>query len=109
MPLSPKAKSIFIVVLSIMISCGTKKSPERIVLRLDKPYSGSLRLKPCVAGARTPASPAATGLVDIPDCPIGPAEIQLIEPGGQKFFPVEQVKVVRAGDGVPVEFAIVIQ
>ena len=109
MRLSAKAKSIFIVVLSIMISCGTKKSPERIVLRLDKPYSGSPRLKPCVAGARMPASPTVMGVVEIPDCPIGPAEIQLIEPGGQKFFPVEQVKVVRAGDGVPVEFTIVIQ
>jgi hypothetical protein len=102
------AKALCIVLLAVMISCGTKKSPERIVLRIDRAYSGSLRLKPCVAGARTPASPTATGLVDIPDCPTGPAEIQLIEPDGQKFFPVEEVKVVRAGDGVPVEFTIVL-
>jgi hypothetical protein len=108
MHLPTRAKSIFMVVLTVMISCGTKKSPERIVLRIDRTYSGPLRLKPCVAGARTPASPTATGWVDIPDCPVGPAEIQLIEPDGQKFFPVEEVKVVRAGDGAPVEFTVVL-
>jgi hypothetical protein len=100
---------IFVAVLMTMIgSCGAKKTPERVVVHLQDPYSGPLHLTPCVAGAQDPMVVRPGGTADIADCPIGDVEVEVVGPAGPLYFPADQVQLVKAGDGVPAQITVVL-
>jgi hypothetical protein len=85
-----------------LVSCAAKEPPARVTVKVADSFSGVLHLRPCVAGAKEPVVSDAQGNADMPACPLGNLEIVVIKGNNTVYLKSEDVRVNRAGDGIPV-------
>jgi hypothetical protein len=85
-----------------LASCGAKDAPKRITLKIDGPYSGTVRLRPCRRGAEEAVVIDQQGQGETSICPYGELEIVVIKQSKPFYLPSESITVEKTGDGIPV-------
>lgn len=89
----------------ILFSCGATNLP--VVLKAVAPdnIKGQITIRLCVAGSQTEAAIDGTGIGNSAAC-FGPEEVLSLHVnhrGKTYIFPVNQLRISRTGDGIPVE------
>jgi hypothetical protein len=88
-----------------LFSCGARKSPKQIAIRVGDDFAGVLRIRPCAAsGSVDNLSADERGAAETSVCPYDSEQITLLVSRAGKTYRIspENVTVVRAGDGLPV-------
>jgi hypothetical protein len=88
----------------LLFSCGAKQAPKEIKVTVPADFSGEMTLDPCTNGLTAEVSLNAQGAAATSACPKPGETVTLtVVKGGQNYrVPTEEVKIERAGDGLPV-------
>ena len=88
----------------LLYSCGAKQAPREIKVTVPADFSGEITLDPCSSGLSTEVTINARGAAPTAACPRAGETITLtVMKGGQYYrIPSNEVKIERAGDGLPV-------
>jgi hypothetical protein len=88
----------------LLFSCGAKQAPKEIKVTVPADFSGEMTLDPCANGLPAEVSLNARGVAPTSACP-KPGEtvtLTVVKSGQNYRVPTEEVKIERAGDGLPV-------
>lgn len=88
----------------LLFSCGAKQAPKEIKVTVPADFSGEMTLDPCTNGLPAEVSLNARGTAPTSACP-KPGEtvtLTVVKSGQNYRVPTEEVKIERAGDGLPV-------
>jgi hypothetical protein len=88
----------------LLFSCGAKQAPKEIKVTVPADFSGEMTLDPCANGLNTEVSLNARGTAPTSACP-KPGEtvtLTVVKSGQNYRVPTDEVKIERAGDGLPV-------
>jgi hypothetical protein len=88
----------------LLYSCGAKQAPKEIKVTVPADYSGEITLDPCTNGQPAEVSLNARGTAPTSACP-KPGEtvtLTVVKSGHDYRVPTDEVKIERAGDGLPV-------
>jgi hypothetical protein len=94
--------STALVISFVLASCAAKTAPTRVTANVADNFSGVLHLRPCVGGAKEPIVADNQGNAEMSACPLGELEIVVTKRSGTVYIKSEDVRVLRAGDGIPV-------
>lgn len=88
----------------LLYSCGARQAPKEIKVTVPADFSGEITLDPCTNGQPTEINLDARGTAPTSACPKAGETISLtVVKDGQNYrVPTEEVKIERAGDGLPV-------
>jgi hypothetical protein len=89
---------------SLMYSCAAKQAPREITVTVPADYSGEINLDPCSQGVPAQITLSAKGTGETAACP-QPGEtvsLTVIKGGTSYHISPDDVKIERAGDGLPV-------
>lgn len=92
-----------LVLVLALVSCAAKNAPTRVTVQVPDTFSGAIRLSPCAREANEPVLLDARGNGNTSACPSADdVEIMVMRAGKTIYLAREQVKIARAGDGLPV-------
>ena len=89
---------------SLLYSCAAKQAPREITVTVPADYSGEVNLDPCSQGVPAQVTLSAKGTAETAACP-QPGEtvsLTVIKGGTSYHISPDDVKIERAGDGLPV-------
>jgi hypothetical protein len=88
----------------LLFSCGAKQAPKEIKVIVPADFSGEMTLDPCTNGVPSEVSLNARGTAATSACPKPGESVSLtvVKSGENYRVPTEEVKIERAGDGLPV-------
>ena len=89
---------------SLLYSCAAKGAPREVKVTVPTDFSGEITLDPCTKGLPAEATVNGRGAAATSACPKPGDTVTLtVVKGDQKYrIPTNEVKIVRAGDGLPV-------
>jgi hypothetical protein len=89
---------------SLLYSCAAKQAPREITVTAPADFSGEMTLDPCSKSISTEITLSAKGTATTAACPESGETVSLtVVKGGTSYrIPAEDVKIERAGDGLPV-------
>ena len=92
----------------LLFSCAAKQAPHEITVKVPDNYSGELSLDPCAQGSSAQATVSSNGAGQTSACPKPGESVSLtvIQGGMERRVPQDQVKIERAGDGLPVAIKV---
>jgi hypothetical protein len=88
----------------LLFSCAAKQAPHEITVKVPDNYSGELNLDPCTQGSSAQVTVDSNGSGQTSACPKPSEQVSLtvIQSGLEHRVPQNQVRIERAGDGLPV-------
>jgi hypothetical protein len=88
----------------LLFSCAAKQAPHEITVKVPDNYSGELNLVPCSQGSPAEVAVNSNGSGQTSACPKPGDELSLrvVQSGLERRVPPDQVRIERAGDGLPV-------
>jgi len=88
----------------LLYSCGAKQAPRDITVTVPSDYSGEITLDPCTTGLPPEVILNAHGKAPTSACPkLGETVALKVVKGTENYrVPMNEVKIERAGDGLPV-------
>jgi hypothetical protein len=91
---------------SLLYSCAARQAPREITVTVPPDYSGEINLDPCSQGVPAEVTLSAEGTAETAACPQPGETISLTVikgKGGTSYhISPDDVKIERAGDGLPV-------
>ena len=89
---------------SLLYSCAAKQAPREITVTVPADYSGEINLDPCSQGVSSEVTLSAKGTADTAVCPQPGETVSLTVIKGETSYHIspDDVKIERAGDGLPV-------
>jgi hypothetical protein len=88
----------------LLFSCGAKQAPKEIKVTVPDDFSGEMTLDPCANGLPAEVSLNPRGSAPTSACP-KPGEtvtLTVVKSGQDYRIPANEVRIDRAGDGLPV-------
>jgi hypothetical protein len=87
-----------------LYSCGAKQAPREIKVTVPADFSGEMTLDPCTHGLSAEVTLNARGTAATSACPkLGETVTLTVVKGSQNYqIPTNEVRIERAGDGLPV-------
>ena len=89
---------------SLLYSCAAKQAPREIKVTVPADFSGEITLDPCTIGLPAEATVNGRGTAPTSACPKPGDTVTLTVVKGNRNYriPSNEVKIERAGDGLPV-------